>query len=200
MESYERSSNEQYYLPIEFTSNMSFSTHIFHILVIVVSLILAMYFSFYQSINIIIFTVLCGICCVYTLTQWIFYGVLKLGKIEIDDRELYFRTLTCKKRVIWEKVNEMGTKTISGSYGAKTNTFSIGLNEEVDELPFFRKILAKLFNVRGIQYSIPMQYFPQINRISLMRTVNGIMETRYPVTEETDKDDYEEDVYPEDEI
>ncbi len=198
MENYEHSSNEQYYLPIKFTSNMSFSTHIFHILVIVISLILAIYFSFYQSINIIIFAVLCGICSIYTLTQWIFYGVLKLGKIEIDDRELYFRTLTCKKCVIWEKVNEMGTKTISGKYGAKSDIFSIGLNEEVDELPFFRKILAKLFDVRGIQYYIPMQYFPQINRISLMRTINSITEVHYPLTEEADE--CEEDVYPEDEI
>ncbi len=97
MENHKCSSNERYYLPIEFTSNMSFSTHIIHIIIIVFSLVLAIYFSFYPSTNIIIFASLCAFCSIYTFIQWIFYGVLKLGKIEIDERELYFRTLTCKK-------------------------------------------------------------------------------------------------------
>lgn len=198
MKDYEQNSNGQYYLPIKFTSHMSLSTHFLYVFVIVFSLFLAVYFSFSRSMNFVIFAFLCALCGIYALIQWIFYGVLKLGKIEIDDRELVFKTITSNKRVPWEKVNEMGTKVISGRYGAKSNVFHIGLSEEDDELPFFRKILAKLFGVRGIEYGIPISYFPKINRIKLMRTINVIIDSRCPRVEGSEE--YEDDVYPEDEI
>lgn len=198
MEKYERNPNGQYYLPIEFTSSMSLSTHLIYIFIIIIFLFLAVYFNFNLTAKSVLFPPIGILCGIYTLVQWIFYGVLKLGKIEINGHELCFRTLVCNKRVSWEKVNEMGSKAIeSGRYGGKRNVFHIGLNEEFDELPFFRKILAK-FGVTGISYGIPMNCFPEINQIKLMRTVNGIMESRYPRTEESEE--YDEDVYPEDEI
>lgn len=198
MEKYERNPNGQYYLPVEFTSSMSLSTHLIYIFLIVVFISSAIYFNFNLTTKSFLFPpigIICGVC---TLVQWMFYGVLKLGRIEIDDHELVFRTIACHKRVPWEKVNEMGTKVINGRYGAKSNVFHIGLNEEDDELPFTRKILAKFFSVRGIPYSIPMNCFPDINRIKLMRTINGIMESHYSYTDKTNEN--EEDIYPEDEI
>ncbi len=197
MKKYERNPNGQYYLPVEFTSSMSLSTHLIYIFLIIAFLFTAIYCFFNLTPKNILFPPIAIICGIYTLVQWIYYGVLKLGRLEIDDRELSFRTLTSNKRVPWEKVNEMGSKVIeSGRYGNR-NVFHIGLDEEFDELPFFRKILAK-FGVTGISYGIPMNCFPEINQIKLMRTVNGIMESRYPHTEEANE--YEEDVYPEDEI
>lgn len=199
MEKYERNPNGQYYLPIEFTSSMSLSTHLIYIFVIIAFLFTAVYSILNLTPKSVLFPPIAIICGFHTLVQWIFYGVLKLGRLEIDDRELSFRTLTCNKRVPWEKVNEMGSKVIaSGRYGTKRNVFHIGLNEGIEELPFLRKLLANLFGIRGITYSIPMNCFPDVNQIKLMRTVNGIMESRYPRTEESDE--YEEDVYPEDEI
>lgn len=198
MKNYEQNSKGQYYIPIKFISHMNLSTHFLYVFIIIFSLFLAVYFSFNRSINFIIFAFASAIFGIYTLIQWIFYGVLKLGRIEIDDRELVFRTITSNKRVPWEKVNEMGTKVITDRYRAKSSFFNIGLNEEDDELPFFRKILAKLFGMRGIGYGIPISYFPEINRIKLMRTINDIIDSRCPRVEETEE--YEEDVYPEDEI
>lgn len=198
MKNYEQNSKGQYYIPIKFISHMNLSTHFLYVFIIIFSLFLAVYFSFNRSINFIVFAFASAIFGIYTLIQWIFYGVLKLGRIEIDDRELVFRTITSNKRVPWEKVNEMGTKVITDRYRAKSSFFNIGLNEEDDELPFFRKILAKLFGMRGISYGIPMNCFPEINRIKLMRTINSIMDSRCPRLEESEK--YEEDVYPEDEI
>ena len=199
MEKYKHNPNGQYYLPIEFTSSMSFSTHLIYIFVIFAFMLLSVHSIFNPSPKTILFPPIAIICEIYTLVQWFFYGVLKLGKIEIDENELYFKTVSGSKRVSWEKVNEMGTKVIvSGRFGTKSNIFDIGLNEEIDELPFFRKILAKLFNIRGIPYRIPMNCFPEINRIKLMRTINSLMESRYPRIEEMDGS--EDDVYPEDEI
>lgn len=198
MKKYERNPNGQYYLPIEFTSSMSLSTHLIYIFLIIAFLFTAVYSNFNLTPKSFLFPPIAIICGFYTFVQWIFYGVLKLGRLEIDDRELSFRTLTCNKRVPWEKVNEMGTKVIEGGrYGTKRNVFHIGLKEEFDELPFFRKILAK-FGVTGISYGIPMNCFPEINSIKLMRTINGLMDSRYPHAEESDE--YEEEVYPEDEI
>ncbi len=199
MEKYERNPNGQYYLPIEFTSSMSLSTHLIYIFLFIAFISTAIYSNFNLTPKTFLFPPMAIICGIYVLVQWVFYGVLKLGKIEIDENGLYFRTLTCSKHVSWEKVNEMGSKVIeSGRYGRKNNVFNIGLNEEIDELPFFRKILAKLFGMRGIPYGIPMNCFPEINRIKLMRTVNSIMDTRYSHTKTSDE--YEDDVYPEDEI
>lgn len=198
MKKYKRNPNGQYYLPIEFTSSMSLSTHLIYIFLIFAFISSAIYFNFNLTAKSFLFPpigIFCGIC---TLIQWIFYGVLKLGRIEIDEHELVFRTLACHKRVTWEKVNEMGSKVISGRYGAKSNAFHIRLNEEDNELPFIRKVLAKLFGMRGLPYSIPMNCFPEINRIKLMRTINGIMDSRYPRIEDTTE--YEEDAHSEDEI
>ena len=198
MKNYEQNSKGRYYIPIKFISHMNLSSHFLYVFIIIFSLFLAVYFSFNRSINFIVFAFASAIFGIYTLIQWIFYGVLKLGRIEIDDRELVFRTITSNKRVPWEKVNEMGTKVITDRYKAKSSFFNIGLNEDDDELPFFRKILAKLFGMRGISYGIPMNCFPEINRIKLMRTINSIMDSRCPRLEESEE--YEEDVYPEDEI
>lgn len=196
MKDYENNSTGQYYLPLQFTSHMNLSTHLLYIFVIVFSLFLAVYFSFNRSINFVIFAFASAIFGFYTLIQWIFYGVLKLGKIEIDDRELVFRTITSNKRVVWEKVSDI--KVISTPIKVTSNVFHIGVNEEDDELPIFRIILAKLFGIRGIEYSIPINCFPEINRIKLMRTINDIIDSRCPRVEEAEE--YKDDVYPEDEI
>ena len=198
MEKYKRNPNGQYYLPIEFTSSMSLSTHFIYILIIIAFIFSAVYFNYNLTAKSLLLPpigMFCGIC---TFVQWIFYGVLKLGRIEIDEHELVFKTITCHKRVPWEKVNEMGTKVINGRYGTKSNVFHIGLNEDDDELPFIRKFFAKLFGLRAIPYSIPMNCFPDINRIKLMRTINGIMKSHYSYTDKTNED--VDDIYPEDEI
>ena len=191
MKDYENNSTGQYYLPLQFTSHMNLSTHLLYIFVIVFSLFLAVYFSFNRSINFVIFAFASAIFGFYTLIQWIFYGVLKLGKIEIDNRELSFRTITSHKRVLWENVNKVEVVTVP--FKVSSNAFRIGLIENDDELPFLRKVLAKFFGIRGIEYSIPVNCFPEINRIKLMRTINDIIDSRCPRVEEAEE--YKDDVF-----
>lgn len=196
MKDYENNSTGQYYLPLQFISHMKLSTHILYVFIIIFASILAVYFSVNHSINYVVFSTASAVFGICTLIQWIFYGVLKLGKIEIDNRELSFRTITSHKRVLWENVNKVEVVTVP--FKVSSNAFRIGLIENDDELPFLRKVLAKLFGIRGIEYSIPVNCFPEINRIKLMRTISDIIDSRCPRVEEAEE--YKDDVYPEDEI
>ena len=196
MKDYENNSDGRYFLPLQITSHMKLSTHFIYIFLIAFSLFLAVYFSFNRSINYVVFAVISALFGICTLIQWVFYGVLRLGKIEIDNRELSFRTITAHKRVLWENVNAV--RIVTAPFKVSSDSFRIGLRENDDELPFFRKALAMLFGMRGLEYGIPVGCFPEINRIKLMRTINDIIDSRCPRVEETEE--REDDVYPEDEI
>ena len=182
----------KYYLPAEFRASMPISMHILHLsMAIVFTLVLIFLPDYstptYKDIFLIISSSLFVVFCII---NWLYWGILRKGKIEIDNYAIHINTLFVKKSFRWQDISFIGlTKTYPKSL--QIILYQHDSNEsKMDKLNF------KLLGSSKPIYNISLVCFSDVPWDSFMRTVNGIFDS-FAVPDCTAEED---EVYPEDEI
>lgn len=185
----------KYYLPAKFRSSMPVSMHILHLTMSVFFAIALIFVPNYANPTgeDIIMIICAVIFVVFLLVNWLYFGALRLGKLEIDNHGIYIHTLNLKKNIRWKNVRYIGITDGPRVKGVSAKVLQITLFESDGTESAWERLNAKLAG-NHLTYSIPLSSFSDIPWDVFMRTVSGIIDSiSVPVEEK-------EEVYPEDEI
>lgn len=182
----------KYYLPAEFRASMPVSMHIVHLSLTIVFALIMIFLPNYSNPTIKDIMLAIASCLIITfcLVNWLYWGVLRRGKIEIDNREIRIKSLYMKKSFRWQDISFIGLTSVYPKFLQITLLEFSGDESLMDKLNF--KLLGR---TRPI-YNISLVCFSDVPWDVFMRTVNGIFDSIAIPVDVT----REEDVYPEDEI
>lgn len=186
----------RYYLPAKFQSSMALSMHILYLFMIVFFTIAIVFVPEYKSPTAKdIFLVICaGFLVIFSIINWLYFGVFRLGTVEIDNYGIHIRTLSVKKSIRWQNIKYMEITNGPTVKNVSSKVLQIILIEGDGSESAWERLNAKLTG-NCFTYNIPLSSFSDVPWDVFMRTVNGIFDSISVPT-----DVIEEDVYPEDEI
>ena len=89
----------KYYLPAEFRASMPISTHILHLSLAIIFTLIVIFLPDYSNPTYkdIFFIISGSLFVVFCIINWLYWGILRKGKIEIDNYAIHINTLYVKK-------------------------------------------------------------------------------------------------------
>ncbi len=170
----------KYILPAEFRALMPVSLHLLHIAFIIIFTLAAIFLPDYDSPTSKQIIMIISICIlvVFLIINWLYWGVLRKGKIEIDNQGITIDTLYVKKSFCWQDISFIG---FADSYPkGNQKVLQIRLFELNGDESFMDKLNFKLLGKTTPTYNISTACFSDVNWYAFMRTVNEIFDSRNP--------------------
>lgn len=180
----------KYYLPAKFQSSMSFSMHALHLFMIVFFGFAVFFVPDYEypvakDIFVVVFS---SFMLVFSIVSWLYFGVLRLGTIEIDNYEIRIQTLFLNKNIRWQNIKHIEIVNGATVKGVSSKVLQITLIEGDGTESAWERLNAKFTSNRFV-YGIPLDSFSNVNWNIFMRTINGIFETITPSAVSYDEED-----------
>lgn len=170
----------KYILPAEFRSSISTSMHFLYLFLTVVFALIAIIFPNFDSPTsekIFGVVVSCLLAALWVI-NWLYWGVLRKGKIEIDNQGIIIDTLYVKKSFRWQDISFIG---FADSYPkGNQKVLQIRLFELNGDESFMDTLNFKLLGKTTPIYNISLACFSDVNWYAFMRTVNEIFDSINP--------------------
>lgn len=181
----------KYYLPAEFRASMPLSMHFLHLSMAIVFALVVIFLPDYSNPTYKdMFFVISGcVFVIFCITNWLYWGVFRKGRIEIDNYGIHINTLYVKKSFRWQDISYIG---LTKNY---PKSLQIILYQNDSSETKMDKLNFKLLGSTKPIYNISLVCFSDVPWDSFMRTVNGIFDSITPPVTIA-----EEDIYPENEI
>ena len=166
----------KYILPAEFRASMPVSIHLLHITLILFFTLAVIFLPSYEAPTLkqIIMIISSCILVVFFIVNWLYWGVLRKGKIVIDNQGIEINTLYVKKSLRWQDISFIG---FADSYPrSNQKVLQIRLSELNGDESFMDKLNFKLLGKTTPIYNISIVCFSDVNWYAFMRTVNEIFD------------------------
>ncbi len=170
----------KYQLPAEFRASMPVSMHFLHLFMTIIFASFIIFLPNYECLTIrdIIFIITSCIIVAFCIINWLYWGILRKGKIRIDNQGIEIDTLYVKKSFRWQDISSIG---FADSYPRRNQrVLQIKLFELNGDESFMDKLNFKLLGKTTPIYNISFVCFSDVNWYAFMRTVNEIFDSINP--------------------
>lgn len=170
----------KYILPAEFRASMPVSIHLLHIFAILIFTSGIIFLPSYNALTLkqITMIISSSILVVFFIVNWLYWGILRKGKIKINDQSIEIDTLYVKKSFRWQEISFIG---FADSYSrSNQKVLQIRLPELNGDENFIDKLNFKLLGKTTPIYNISIVCFSDVNWYAFMRTVNEIFDSINP--------------------